>query len=161
MDVKLEVLVMPVVDIDRAKRFYETLGFRLGIDHIAGGDFRVVQLTPPGSERSIIIIGNGSPPPCRTQFRVRNSSLPTSRRPAPSSSAEASTSVRCSTTRAACSTLGTKGPATGPETMTNLHRLRPCTCCPTRMAVPGTPLCTVCDATLAALVPDNVSALVA
>jgi catechol 2,3-dioxygenase-like lactoylglutathione lyase family enzyme len=55
---KLEVVVVPVSDVDRAKRFYETLGFRLDIDYIAGENFRVVQLTPPGSECSIII-GNG------------------------------------------------------------------------------------------------------
>jgi catechol 2,3-dioxygenase-like lactoylglutathione lyase family enzyme len=52
---KLEVLVLPVSDVDRAKRFYQTLGFRLDIDYIAGENFRVVQLTPPGSECSIII----------------------------------------------------------------------------------------------------------
>ena len=58
MDMKLEVVVIPVSDVDRAKRFYKTLGFRMDIDHIATEDFRVVQLTPPGSECSIII-GNG------------------------------------------------------------------------------------------------------
>jgi catechol 2,3-dioxygenase-like lactoylglutathione lyase family enzyme len=58
VDMKLEVVVVPVSDVDRAKRFYETLGFRLDIDHVASEDFRVVQLTPPGSECSIII-GNG------------------------------------------------------------------------------------------------------
>jgi catechol 2,3-dioxygenase-like lactoylglutathione lyase family enzyme len=54
MDLKLEVLVLPVSDVDRAKRFYETLGFRVDID-VAVNDFRGVQLTPPGSECSIII----------------------------------------------------------------------------------------------------------
>jgi catechol 2,3-dioxygenase-like lactoylglutathione lyase family enzyme len=58
VDMKLEVLVVPVSDVDRARRFSERLGFRLDIDHVAGENFRVVQLTPPGSERSIII-GNG------------------------------------------------------------------------------------------------------
>ena len=58
MDMKLEVVVVPVSGVDRAKRFYETLGFRLDIDYVASEDFRVVQLTPPGSECSIII-GNG------------------------------------------------------------------------------------------------------
>lgn len=53
MDMKLEVLVLPVSDVDRAKRFYETLGFRVDID-VAVKDFRGVQLTPPGSECSII-----------------------------------------------------------------------------------------------------------
>jgi catechol 2,3-dioxygenase-like lactoylglutathione lyase family enzyme len=55
---KLEVVVVPVSDVDRAVRYYETLGFRLDIDHVASEDFRVVWLTPPGSECSIII-GNG------------------------------------------------------------------------------------------------------
>jgi catechol 2,3-dioxygenase-like lactoylglutathione lyase family enzyme len=51
-DMKLEVVVIPVSDIDRAKRFYEGLGWRLDAD-IVGGDGRVVQLTPPGSACSI------------------------------------------------------------------------------------------------------------
>jgi catechol 2,3-dioxygenase-like lactoylglutathione lyase family enzyme len=55
MDMKLEVLVVPVSDVDRAKRFYESLGFRLDIDYAASEDFRVAQFTPPGSEASIII----------------------------------------------------------------------------------------------------------
>jgi catechol 2,3-dioxygenase-like lactoylglutathione lyase family enzyme len=58
VEMKLEVVVVPVSDVDRAKRFYEMSGFRLDIDHVASEDFRVVQLTPPGSECSIII-GNG------------------------------------------------------------------------------------------------------
>jgi len=55
---KLEVLVIPVADVDRAKGFYATLGWRLDADFVTSKDFRVVQLTPPGSECSIII-GNG------------------------------------------------------------------------------------------------------
>jgi catechol 2,3-dioxygenase-like lactoylglutathione lyase family enzyme len=54
MDMKLEVLVVPVSDVDRAKAFYEKLGFRLDIDYVANENFRVVQFTPPGSEASII-----------------------------------------------------------------------------------------------------------
>jgi catechol 2,3-dioxygenase-like lactoylglutathione lyase family enzyme len=54
MDMKLEVLFVPVSDVDRAKRFYEKLGFRLDIDYIANEDFRGIQFTPPGSEASII-----------------------------------------------------------------------------------------------------------
>lgn len=53
MDMKLEVVVIPVSDVDRAKAFYEKLGFRLDIDYAANPDRRVVQLTPPGSEASI------------------------------------------------------------------------------------------------------------
>jgi catechol 2,3-dioxygenase-like lactoylglutathione lyase family enzyme len=52
---KLEVVVAPVSDVDRAKRFYETLGWRMDIDHVASEDFRVVQFTPPSSEASVII----------------------------------------------------------------------------------------------------------
>ena len=55
MDMKLEVVVVPVSDVDRAKSFYEALGFRMDIDYVAEEGFRVVQLTPPGSECSIII----------------------------------------------------------------------------------------------------------
>lgn len=55
MDMKLEVVVVPVADVDRAKGFYESLGFRMDIDYVDGDDFRVVQFTPPGSECSIII----------------------------------------------------------------------------------------------------------
>ena len=55
MDMKLEVAVVPVSDVDRAKAFYEGLGWRMDIDYGNGEDFRVVQLTPPGSHASIII----------------------------------------------------------------------------------------------------------
>ena len=54
MDMKLEVLVIPVSDVDRAKAFYEKLGFRLDIDYAANEKFRVLQFTPPGSKASII-----------------------------------------------------------------------------------------------------------
>ncbi len=54
MDLKLEVVVLPVADVDRAKKFYESLGFRLDADFPGDGGFRVVQLTPPGSPASII-----------------------------------------------------------------------------------------------------------
>jgi catechol 2,3-dioxygenase-like lactoylglutathione lyase family enzyme len=52
-EVRLEVVVVPVSDVDRAKRFYETLGWRLDADIARGEDFRVVQFTPPGSGCSI------------------------------------------------------------------------------------------------------------
>jgi catechol 2,3-dioxygenase-like lactoylglutathione lyase family enzyme len=58
VNLKLEVIILPVSDVDKAKDFYQTLGFRLDVDHTATDDFRVVQLTPPGSECSIII-GHG------------------------------------------------------------------------------------------------------
>ena len=53
IDLKLEVVVIPVSDVDRAKRFYQGLGWRLDADFAAGDDWRVVQLTPPGSACSI------------------------------------------------------------------------------------------------------------
>jgi catechol 2,3-dioxygenase-like lactoylglutathione lyase family enzyme len=54
MDFKLEVVVLPVADVDRAKDFYKTLGWREDADLVAGADYRVVQLTPPGSPCSVI-----------------------------------------------------------------------------------------------------------
>jgi catechol 2,3-dioxygenase-like lactoylglutathione lyase family enzyme len=54
MDMKLEVLVIPVSDVDRAKAFYQKLGFRLDIDYVANENFRILQFTPPNSETSII-----------------------------------------------------------------------------------------------------------
>jgi predicted enzyme related to lactoylglutathione lyase len=54
VDLKLEVVVLPVADVDRAKQFYESLGWRLDADVATGADFRVVQFTPPGSPCSII-----------------------------------------------------------------------------------------------------------
>ena len=54
MDMKLEVVVVPVSDVDKAKEFYQGLGWRLDADFANGEDFRVVQLTPPGSQCSII-----------------------------------------------------------------------------------------------------------
>ncbi|MGB0094748.1 MAG: hypothetical protein WBP81_19720 [Solirubrobacteraceae bacterium] len=46
---RLEVVALPVADVDRAKSFYQGLGWRLDADASAGDDFRVVQLTPPAS----------------------------------------------------------------------------------------------------------------
>ena len=54
MDLKLEVVVLPVSDVDRAKAFYRRAGFREDYDYASGEDFRVVQFTPPGSEASIV-----------------------------------------------------------------------------------------------------------
>jgi catechol 2,3-dioxygenase-like lactoylglutathione lyase family enzyme len=58
VDTKLEVALIPVSDVDRAKAFYTRLGWRLDDDIVMGDDFRVVQLTPPGSGCSISF-GNG------------------------------------------------------------------------------------------------------
>ena len=53
VDLKLEVVVIPVSDVDRSKRFYGSLGWRLDADFTNGADWRVVQMTPPGSPCSI------------------------------------------------------------------------------------------------------------
>jgi catechol 2,3-dioxygenase-like lactoylglutathione lyase family enzyme len=53
MDVKLEVVILPVSDVDRAKEFYKRLGWREDVDLIAGEAFRIVQFTPPGSACSV------------------------------------------------------------------------------------------------------------
>jgi catechol 2,3-dioxygenase-like lactoylglutathione lyase family enzyme len=54
VNMKLEVVVLPVSDVDRAKAFYESLGWRLDADVPGDGGFRVVQLTPPGSKAAVI-----------------------------------------------------------------------------------------------------------
>ena len=54
VDMKLEIVVIPVSDVDRAKRFYGGLGWRLDADVSKGNEFRVLQFTPPGSSCSII-----------------------------------------------------------------------------------------------------------
>ena len=54
VDMKFEIVVLPVSDVDRAKEFYAKLGWRLDADYDSGKDFRVIQFTPPGSGCSII-----------------------------------------------------------------------------------------------------------
>ena len=62
LDMKLEVVVIPVSDVDRAKRFYENLGWRLDADFVRADGSRAVQLTPPGSPASIQLgTGTGLP----------------------------------------------------------------------------------------------------
>src|SRR5271157_4102173 len=54
VDMKFEIVVIPVSDVDRAKEFYASLGWRLDADFAAGNDYRVIQFTPPGSGCSVI-----------------------------------------------------------------------------------------------------------
>ena len=58
VDFKVEIIVLPVSDVDRAKEFYKRIGFREDVDYVGGEGFRVVHLTPPGSAASIIV-GDG------------------------------------------------------------------------------------------------------
>jgi catechol 2,3-dioxygenase-like lactoylglutathione lyase family enzyme len=60
MDWKIEQIVVPVADVDRAKAFYAAVGFNVDVDHSAGEDFRVVQLTPTGSDCSIALMKNAA-----------------------------------------------------------------------------------------------------
>ena len=70
---RLEAIVLPVANVDRAKEFYEKVGFNLDVDHEAGDEFRVVQFTPPGSPCSIIFgigLGDATGSPVRGMHLV-------------------------------------------------------------------------------------------
>jgi catechol 2,3-dioxygenase-like lactoylglutathione lyase family enzyme len=70
---KLEVVVIPVSDVDRAKQFYESLGWRLDADVAPNGDVRIVQLTPPGSACSIQFgrnVASGAPGSVQSLYLV-------------------------------------------------------------------------------------------
>jgi catechol 2,3-dioxygenase-like lactoylglutathione lyase family enzyme len=63
VDMRLEVIILPVSDVDRARAFYEQAGFHLDVDHQPNDEFRVVQFTPPGSPCSVTFgIGLGEVP---------------------------------------------------------------------------------------------------
>jgi catechol 2,3-dioxygenase-like lactoylglutathione lyase family enzyme len=63
MDMRIEVVQVPVADVDRAKDFYSNqFGFGVDVDRVVPGGMRVVQLTPPGSGCSIHLVGDGGEP---------------------------------------------------------------------------------------------------
>jgi catechol 2,3-dioxygenase-like lactoylglutathione lyase family enzyme len=73
VDMKLEVVVIPVSDVDRAKEFYSGLGWRLDADRAVGDSFRIVQLTPPASDCSIQFgtgITSAAPGPAQDLYLV-------------------------------------------------------------------------------------------
>jgi catechol 2,3-dioxygenase-like lactoylglutathione lyase family enzyme len=71
MDYRLEVVVLPVGDVDRALAFYtEQVGFTLDVDYRPSDDFRVVQLTPPGSHCSIQLVAGRTDAPDRSMYLV-------------------------------------------------------------------------------------------
>jgi catechol 2,3-dioxygenase-like lactoylglutathione lyase family enzyme len=70
VDLKLEVIAIPVSDVDRAKAFYGALGWTLDADFMAGKDFRAVQLTPPGSPCSIHLSTTAAPGSAQGMFLV-------------------------------------------------------------------------------------------
>ena len=96
VDMRLEIVVIPVSDVDRAKRFYGGLGWRLDADFAAGDDFRVIQFTPPGSGCSVIF-GKNVTAAAAGSARGLYLIVPTSRPPAPSCSIAASRLARHST----------------------------------------------------------------
>lgn len=80
LDMRLEVVVVPVSDVDRAKAFYETAGFNVDVDSRPNDEFRVVQMTPPGSACSISMVkGPGAPemaPGSLQGLQITTSDLP-------------------------------------------------------------------------------------
>jgi catechol 2,3-dioxygenase-like lactoylglutathione lyase family enzyme len=70
VDLKLEVMAIPVSDLDRAKAFYQGLGWTLDADFMVGKDFRAVQLTPPGSPCSIHLSTTAVPGSAQGMFLV-------------------------------------------------------------------------------------------
>ena len=89
IDMKLEVVMLSVSDVDRAKAFYENLGWRLDIDIAPSDDYRAVQMTPHNSEASIIF-GKGVSSPGRARPTAWSSPWTTSTPPAQTSSPAAS-----------------------------------------------------------------------
>ena len=84
MDYKLEVIVLPVTDVERAKTFYvDKLGFRLDADTVPMPDFRVVHMTPPGSGCSVVVgpvtYDPADPPAIRARFQLVVSDLAAAR----------------------------------------------------------------------------------
>jgi hypothetical protein len=104
-EMKLEVVVMPVSDVDRAKRFYSDLGWSLGLDYAAGDDYRVIQFTLPGSG-CLVIFGKNIGRPRRARCKDCYWSSPTSRPHETNRSVAALRLASCSTTPAVCSNMG-------------------------------------------------------
>ena len=69
VDMKLEVVTVPVADVDRAKSFYQSLGWRLDIDLVVSDEIRLLQFTPPHSGCSIHLSKGAAPRLSRGRFR--------------------------------------------------------------------------------------------
>ena len=106
VDLKLEIVVIPVSDVERAKQFYAKLGWRLDADFAGADDYRVIQFTPPGSNASVIFGKNvtSAAPALR---RACTWSSPTSKPPAAHCSAVALRSVKHSMPAATCTLVRT------------------------------------------------------
>jgi predicted enzyme related to lactoylglutathione lyase len=129
VDMKFEVVVIPVPDVDRAKEFYGRLGWRLDAEYDNGGDFRVIQFTPPGSGCSVIFGKNvtAAVPGSAQGLYLIVSDIEAAR---DELVATAWTRARCSTTPAACTLartsptcLGGSGSAV-PSRASQLPRVR-------------------------------------
>ena len=112
VDMKLEIVVIPVSDIDRAKRFYGGLDWRLDADFAAGDDFRVIQFTPPGSGCSVIFGKNvtAAAPGSAQGLYLIVSDMKAAR---DELVGRASRSARCSTTPATCTPARTSPTCSG------------------------------------------------
>ena len=97
VDLKLEAVVIPVSDVDRAKKFYANLGWRLDADFPFDNGFRVVQFTPPGSGCSVPVRREKSRPPRPAPLTASISSSRTSKPRAINSSLAAQMSAKSST----------------------------------------------------------------
>ena len=120
IEMKLEVVVIPVTDVDRAKAFYERLGWRLDADFADDHGFRIVQFTPPGSACSIQFGAEASRPQRPARRRTCTWSSRTSQAARDALAARASRSRRCSTRgrSAIASTPTPASPAPRPTTRT-------------------------------------------
>ncbi len=103
VDMKLEIVVIPVSDVDRAKRFYQGMGWREDVDIAGPQGYRAVHLTPPGSNASILIGNKGVTSVEPGSIAGLVLTVDDIDAPVPSSSRTASTSARSSTTLAAAS----------------------------------------------------------
>ena len=99
IDMKHEVIVIPVSDVDRAKEFYSRLGWRLDADRTAGNSFRLIQFTPPGSDCSVQFGVNLTPaPPGSAQAQLLIvSDIEAARRQLVANGADASEVFHCAT----------------------------------------------------------------
>ena len=106
VDLKLEIVVVPVSDVERAKQFYAKLGWRLDADFAGADDYRVIQFTPPGSNASVIFGKHVTPaaPGSAQGLYLVVSDIEAARRRC---SAAASTSAKRFTPKATCTSAPT------------------------------------------------------
>jgi catechol 2,3-dioxygenase-like lactoylglutathione lyase family enzyme len=116
VDMKLEVIVIPVSDVDRARDFYSRLGWRLDADRTAGSGFRLIQFTPPGSGCSVQFGVNLTPaaPGSAQALLLIVSDIEAARRQLVANGADASEVFHCAT-GTGCRFPGTDVRVSGPH----------------------------------------------